>query len=43
VLAQRLAAVELTRLSGTKDYNLKEFGKTYLKQSTGKTFKSLTK
>ena len=29
-LAQRLAAVELARLSGTKDYNLEEFRKNML-------------
>jgi len=30
VLAQRLAAVELARLSGTKDYTLEEFRKNML-------------
>ena len=29
-LAQRLSAVELARLSGTKDYNLKEFRQNML-------------
>ena len=30
-LAQRLAAIELARLSGTKDYNLEEFKQNMLK------------
>jgi prevent-host-death family protein len=30
-LAQRLAAIELSRLSGTKDYNLVEFKQNMLK------------
>jgi hypothetical protein len=29
-LVERLAAIELTRLSGTKDYNLEEFRKNML-------------
>jgi hypothetical protein len=29
-LAQRLSAIELARLSGTKDYNLKEFKQNML-------------
>jgi hypothetical protein len=29
-LTQRLAAIELARLSGTKDYNLEEFRKNML-------------